>query len=88
MQWSEVDAVLRQAMPRADEGDEAAAWAALAPLETRAENDATAARGLAIALAHRRLGRDELWDALGQSRRARADRQRYDMIVRARSAPS
>ncbi|MCB9690110.1 MAG: hypothetical protein H6735_34025 [Alphaproteobacteria bacterium] len=29
----------------------------------------------------------ELWDVLGQSRRAHTDRQRYDMIVRARVAP-
>jgi hypothetical protein len=58
MQWSEVDAALRQAMPRADEGDEVAAWSALAPLETGAKVDATAAHGLAIALAHRRLGRE------------------------------
>jgi hypothetical protein len=30
----------------------------------------------------------DLWDVLGQSRRAHTDRRLYDMIIRARSAPS
>ena len=57
MDPADVDHALRDALARADDDDEAGAWAALGPLEAAADTSAAAARGLALALAHGGLDR-------------------------------